>query len=166
MAYSYGEGYIADCRALILARVEALKASMQTSLITPRPVAVHDHHAVARLNLPAVTIGFEGEERMKLVAFNGALGGGTKYGGVSHTLIFTIHVHTDFAGGRQDEVKQARLLTSLGNYLLEKMDLDTAYRIIEISGVRTGLEFQDSATLGAEVAIQVNVMIAHTQEGA
>jgi hypothetical protein len=164
MAVVYGTSYIEATRQFLYARLGELVTAMATGY-DPTFTEVHDTHTVADIQLSAITIGLERAE-----AADGADAIGTTGIVANHRMIYTIRVHTDFAGGLHDEKRQARLLESIENKLRARLTLASAtqprsqIQVWQVGQAMTKQIFEESATIGGALVIEVRAVVEHTQE--
>lgn len=164
MAVVWGTQYIETARTLLYARLTELVTQMSTGY-DPTFVEAFDHHLVSAILPNAITLGLERADEI-----DGSSAIGTTGILAEHRMVFSIRVHTDYVGGWQDEMKQARLLESVENKLHAKLVLTSALQPrsqIYISAVGTiliGQSFEDTNTIGGSITGAVTSVVEHTQE--
>lgn len=157
MAEVFGTDWIEAASDKLVALMEALKTTMVAGY-DPTFSYVYTGHTVANLRLNAVTVELQDYEPSEVQGY----GAGSLSMMVNVT--FTIRVHTDYAGGVMDTVKNSRLLNSIANKLLKNNALGSDYFVRALRDIRARLEFEESATYGGELAVVIEHPILFTQE--
>ncbi len=164
MTVVWGTQYIETARQLLYARLVELVSDMSTGY-DPTFAEAHDHHLVAGLVPNAITIGLDSAATVP-----GSMGVGSGDNYAKHALVFGIRVHTDYVGGWQDEMKQARLLESIENKLRARIYLATADQprseitIESVGPIQTTQSFEETSTIGGSIMVAVTITVGHTQE--
>jgi hypothetical protein len=78
-------------------------------------------------------------------------------------VVVSIRVHTAYRYGHNDYLDNVRLLTSISNYLNEHRNLGDGYRLAMTTGFVSRASFDESATLGGEMKVVVQVPMEYTQ---
>ena len=155
MATTYGTNHIGTAHAAIDTLMDALVTTMASGY-DPAISYVYGKHATAKLQLNAVSIQLDTDPMVDFGVSTGTL--------VDHQIVFSIRVHTAYAGGIHDGTKNRRLLNSVINKLKANEELGSSYWIANIEIVSVDSEFEDSATIGGELMVTVTYMATYTQE--
>ena len=150
----YGTTFIEDARDKIIVELNALKTTMATGY-SPTFSYVYDRHNVAKLQLNAVSVDLESAEP-SLVGTNDYF--------IRWLMLFTIRVHTAYADGIQDGLKNARLLNSIINKLKGNKVLGGGFRIQDVREVFGRLDFAESDTMGGQLMCVVEITVEHLEE--
>jgi len=156
MAEIYDNTFVETARDKIVALLNALKTTMASGY-DPTFSYVYDGHVVANLQLNAVSVDLDSLEASDEESYQGDPG-------CLWIAAFSVRVHTDYADGHSDGVKQARLLMSITNKFRKNRDLGDNYRLQDIGASIVNQEFSQSATLGGECTVEVAGMVQYTQE--
>ncbi len=137
-----------------------LYAKLQTMItdiaaLNPRISYAYDKHNVAELKTNAVTVGLDtaGDE----------LGGLESGVFVRHTANYSVRVHTGYAGEQLDDKESMMLINTVSAYLHRYHKLAANYRIREFSGYSARESFEESATIGGQFIVRVEIPELHTQ---
>lgn len=159
MATSHGTEWLETGKDEIVAELNVLLASMPGAGINPLYSFVYERHNVAKLELNAVTIDFEGmdgESGEPVAANNKA---------IRWLPIYSIRVHTARINGIQDGQKQMRLLNSIAEKLhLNHKLADTGFHVQMIDDLTVREEFTESYTNGGHLHVMVSKDVEYIQE--
>ena len=155
MSEVYSTAWLETARDKIVAQLNTLKTTMASGY-DPTFSYVYDYHNVAKLQLNAVSVAID-------VVNPDTVSVGSSGLGVLYPMEFTLRVHTAYSGEIMDGVKNARLLNSIINYLMEHKELGDGYRMFLITDITTNEEFAESATLGGECKVIVHQYSRHVQ---
>lgn len=171
MAIIHGDNQIfEDCRAALKNLMDELKSAMDTDSDDPRPAAVYDGHEQVKMNLPAISVDFLG-----LIddGVNRILGRSAGVGQivVRYPLAGEIRIHTDYRGGYRDNIKLARLLNSVNNWIEThrdfSADIDSGstvfFQLTKVLSVTMNDEFSESLTIGGKIQMILVTTVTHTQ---
>jgi len=120
--------------------------------VSPILANVYSRHNVADMTLPAVTV-----DNFSTVTTeeDGALSGAEFIDNYEITL--TVRVHTAYMGDYKDAGGTAtEIVDDVITILRENMNLGDQYRLFKVNAEEFDLEFEESATTGAELTIIVN----------
>lgn len=146
---------IDTARSKVKAQIDALKTLMATGY-DPAISYTYTQHRIANLRLNAVTVEVDDADAV--------LSGSAVSQALNlWTATVSIRVHTAYRYGHNDWLKNVRLLTSISNYLNEHRNLGDEYRILSTGSIVSRVSFDDSATLGGEMKIIVQVPVEYTQ---
>ena len=159
MAEVTGNDIFEAARDLLVARVTDLISDQSGAGDDPAIGYVYERHDVAKLLLNGCTVALErartNEERTV----------GNRGLGWMWEMLFTVRVHTAYLPhGIRDDQKVARLLNSLLNQFQTKIKLDTTFRIDAITDLMVGEDFEESATYGGQLTVQVSLWVRQVQE--
>ncbi|MFA5376498.1 MAG: hypothetical protein WC455_12200 [Dehalococcoidia bacterium] len=146
---------IDTARSKVKTLIDALKTTMASGY-DPTFSYTYTQHRIANLRLNAVTIEADDAD---------AVPSGSAVSQSLNLWIVTvsIRVHTAYRYGHNDWLKNVRLLTSISNYINEHRNLGDEYRVLSTGAFISRASFDDSATLGGEMRILVQVPVEYTQ---
>jgi len=155
MAEVYGNATLEDVRDKLVSKLNDMVTAMASGY-DPTISYVYDHHNTAYMQFNAVSVGLDGAEPNNQ-AFGSA--GVT----VQYECQFTVRVHTAYQGGLVDEVKNARIINSVVNYMTTYKNLAGGYWLQDVNDVTANQEFAESFTLGGQCTVLVTMPVTHTQ---
>lgn len=155
MATVYGTSFTDTAHAALLSAMNALITATAVGY-DPRLGHAYGNHRTAKLQVNAVTLELSGASPDEELWAGDAQ--------IRWMLTFTVRVHTDYDPGKQDALKQARLLNSITSKLLANRTLASGFRVENIDNLQTGLTFDDSQTLGGSLEVMVSTNVLYTQE--
>jgi hypothetical protein len=147
---AYGTDIFNLARTKLYDALDDLRAAMAFGYIVKFD-HIYNHHRVAKLEVPAVTVDLESAESGE------SIGGAAGYRAFYYNVTASVRVHMDYTGGTADSYDTTVLLSSINNYLSERADLAGGYRITLLNDIKPRLTFEDSATLGGELTITIRV---------
>jgi subtilisin-like proprotein convertase family protein len=146
---------IIDGKTRLYDQLTAAKAAISGSY-TPDFDYLYDRHQKASMRLNAVSIDFEGSTQETIGNY-----------GTSpirqNILIYSIRAHTQYRGRHNDNEVNARLLESISNWLNAHLNLGDGYRIAEIGGFETEIEFAESNTIGGQLNVTLKITHEYAQ---
>jgi len=160
MPHVYGANVVFEtARDKLYATLDLLKTELDPEAYVPCLYYIYTQHSTVpiRVKNNAISLDFEACER----AIEGASASNIAI--PTYMMAFSVRVHTNYVGRYNDNIKAMRLLNSIDNWLSERLDLSDGYWIHEISGYETGLTFDESATVGAQMTVVIKKTIDHTQ---
>ena len=155
MAETYGNATLEDIRDKLVSKLNDLVTAMASGY-NPKISYVYDHHNVANCQFNAVSVSIESADPSSEAAGSAGIT-------VQYPCGITVRVHTAYQGGLVDEVKNARLINSVVNYLSKYKDLGGGYRVHEVKTILPNEEFEESHTVGGECEVLVTKFVLHTQ---
>jgi len=138
----------------IYSQLNTLKTSM--AALDPTFSYLYKNHRAADLRLNAVSLGINPSDSEYLTM-------STTEAVALHTINISIRVHTAYVGGQMDEAKNMRLLNSIETHLYNNVWLGNNHVIEFIAGVDPMVLFDDSATLGGEMTVNIKITGGYTQ---
>jgi len=145
-----------DIRDKLVDLMEALQAIMASGY-DPTFSYVYDHHRVAKLQLNAVTVDIDEH------SVNENIGGGINQITVPYDIKATIRVHVAHLNGFLDSRDVTELIQSIDNYLHENIQLDAGFWIKSTGPTRHRLFFEESATLGGEIGVNIGKLQEYSE---
>ena len=122
----------------------------------PRLAFQYDRHAVAKLQLPAVTVDLASTGLEWVGVGNGP--------NVRYMNTFSLRVHTGYEGDSMEGRKITRLMEGVQNKLWANLNLGTCMRIEDIDQLLNLQTFEESATVGGEILVVVSFDTNYVQE--
>lgn len=123
--------------------------------LNPRVSYAHDKHNLAELKNNAVSVGLESADD--------ELGGLESGVFVRHTATFSVRVHTGYAGEQLDDKETMMLLNTVSAYLHRYHKLADNYRIRQFMDYNARMSFDESASIGGQFLVRVEMPLLHTQ---
>lgn len=171
MAIIHGDNQIfEDCRLALKTLMDELKTAMDTDSDDPRPAAVYDGHEQMKMSLPAISVDFLGLINDGKARIQGRAAGAGQIV-VRYPLLGEIRMHTDYRDGYRDNIKLARLLNSVNNWIEThrdfSADLDSgdvvSFQVTNVTDLTMNDEFPESLTLGGKIRLSLVTIVTHTQ---
>lgn len=147
---AYGTDIFNLARTKLYNAIDDLRADMAFGY-TVKFDHVYNHHRVAKLEIPAVTVDLEPTESGE------SIGGAAGYRAYYYNITASVRVHMAYTGGAADSYNTVVLLSSINNYLGARADLADGYRLTQLNGIKPSMSFDDSDTLGGELTITIRV---------
>lgn len=138
-------------------KIVSLITTLQAAGVTISPwfTQIRAYHNIADLQCPAVSVDFIGTGSVAM------LGPHPPVVLADWTIPLSIRVHTSFTDDAVNHGQSMNIATSIVNYLLERPNLGDEYRLMTIDPIRNGITFDESASVGAEIIIGVNIVRLH-----
>ena len=112
-------------------------------------------HTVANLAVPSVTVEAVGQESDNEAWSNDIL--------LRHLITISVRVHTSYSNFARNTATTLTHLDTAITAIKASIDLDDSYRVWDIGVPATNVDFEDSATRGGELLVQVLKIERHTQ---
>lgn len=153
MATIYGTRDVLEgIRTLIVAELSALKTYMASNAIDPAIASVHSvHHGDPALTFPAVSAGLTVSDH-DLPAAQTASGGPV----IVDMVTAEIRIMIGNRNAYMDEIKIARLMQSVMNWMQEQRALSSDYRIWNTMRTENAVRFEDTDTIGGVVTMMIH----------
>ena len=156
MPETHGTSWLETAKDKLVTKINALLTSMIADSISPLYSFVYEQHAVAKVELNAVTIDLDSVDGGEPVGTNDKF--------LRWLPVYSVRVHTAYEGGKQDGQKQMRLLNSIAEKLHLKHDLADGYRIQMIDDLTVMEEFAETDTNGGHLNVQIEANVEYIQE--
>jgi len=125
------------------------------SALSPKISYAYERHNIAELQLNGVSVALE--------LADDELGGLQDGVYVRHNAVFSIRVHTGYQGDELDDKETMMLLNSVSAYLHQYHKLADNYRIRQFMEYSARNEFTDSASIGGQFLVRIEIPELHTQ---
>ena len=159
MADVFGTQFADDARDKLVVLMDALVVAVASD--TPKLSFSYDRHAIARLQLNAVTTDLQSAESEFPEVADGPA--------PQYQMLFSFRIHTGYEDDTIDGRTTTRLMEGVVNKLMANQTLGNNsagqnYRMERIISMTNNVTFTESATVGGEVIALVTIQICYDQD--